>query len=75
MFRYCCLCLAQWKRSKGTCPECREPVRSETRDLAIEDMVQEVTDKMGPEKKKEREEKIAERKGRRAWLIIFCSDF
>ena len=70
MFRYCWLCLAQWKNSNGrtrgdlgTCPECREQVRSETRVLAIEHMIEELTDKMGPEKKKEREEKIAERKG------------
>ena len=70
MFRYCWLCLAHWKKSKGdlvTCPECREPVKSETRVLDIEPMIEELTDK------KEREEKIAERKGRRTWLIIFCS--
>ena len=40
---YCWLCLAQWKNSNGrtrgdlgTCPECREQVRSETRVIAIE---------------------------------------
>ena len=64
MFRYCCLCLARWKNSSLSCPECREPVKSETTVLAIEDMIE---DQMGPEKKEEREEKIAERKGRRAW--------
>ena len=71
MFRYCWFCLAQWKNSNGrtrgdlgTCPECREQVRSENRVIAIEHMIQELTDKMGPEKKKEREEKIAERNGK-----------
>ena len=79
MFRYCWLCLAQWKNSNGrtrgdlgTCPECREQVRSENRVLAIEHMIQELTDKMGPEKKKEREEKIAERNGRLLLLTWFC---
>ena len=77
MFRYCWFCLAQWKNSNGrtrgdlgTCPECREQVRSETRVLAIEHMIEELTDKMGPEKKKEREEKIAERKGT-CWCFVF----
>ena len=76
MFRYCWFCLAQWKNSNGrtrgdlgTCPECREQVRSETRVIAIEKMIEELTDKMGPEKKKEREEKIAERKGKAICLI------
>ena len=50
MFRYCWLCLAQWKNSNGrtrgdlgTCPECREQVRSETRVLAIEHMIVRLT--------------------------------
>ena len=47
MFRYCWFCLAQWKNSNGrtrgdlgTCPECREQVRSETRVIAIEKMIE-----------------------------------
>ena len=71
MFSYCWLCLAQWKSSNGrtrgdlgTCPECRGKVTSENRVRAIEKMIEELTDQMGPEKKKEREEKIAEWKGR-----------
>ena len=84
MFSYCWYCLAQWKSNKartrsdlGNCPECREKVRSETRVIAIEKIIEELTDKMGPEKKKEREEKIAERKGRTLGLFesFLISDF
>ena len=45
-------------------------MRSETRVIAIEAMTEELTDKMGPEMKKEREEKIAERNGRAICLIL-----
>ena len=45
-------------------------MRSETRVIAIEKMIEELTEQMGPEKKKEREEKIAERKGKAICLIL-----
>ena len=70
MFRYCWLCLAQWKNSNGrtrgdlgTCPECREAVRHENRVLAIDHMIDSIMEQLGEDKKKERLEKIEERKG------------
>ena len=39
-------------------------MRSENRVLAIENMISELVEQMGPQKKREREEKIAEREGR-----------
>ena len=67
---YCWLCLAQWKNSSGrtrhdlgTCPECREVVRHENRVIAIDHMIDAIMEQLGEEKKKEREEKIKERKG------------
>ena len=67
---YCWLCLAQWKNSNGrtrgdlgTCPECREVVKHENRVIAIDHMIDAIMEQLGEEKKKERKEKIAERKG------------
>jgi len=66
---YCWLCLAQWKNSNGrtrgdlgTCPECREVVKHENRVIAIDHMIDAIMEQLGEEKKKEREEKIKERK-------------
>ena len=68
---YCWLCLAQWKNSSGrtrhdlgTCPECREVVRHENRVIAIDHMIDAIMEQLGEEKKREREEKVRERKGK-----------
>ena len=67
---FCWLCLAQWKNSNGrtrgdlgTCPQCRTPVIHENRVFTIDNAIDAFLEKLGPEKKKERLEKISERKG------------
>ena len=74
---YCWLCLAQWKNSSGrtrhdlgTCPECREVVRHENRVIAIDHMIDAIMEQLGDEKKKEREQKVKERKG--MFYLLFC---
>ena len=74
---YCWLCLAQWKNSSGrtrhdlgTCPECREVVRHENRVIAIDHMIDAIMEQLGEEKKKEREQKVKERKG--TFVLLFC---
>ena len=64
------LCLAQWKNSSGrtrgdlgTCPECREVVKHENRVIAIDHMIDAIMTQLGEDKKREREEKIRDRKG------------
>ena len=77
---YCWLCLAQWKNSSGrtrhdlgTCPECREVVRHENRVIAIDHMIDAIMEQLGEEKKKEREEKVKERKGR--FEVLICMNY
>jgi len=66
---FCWLCLAQWKGSSGrtrgdlgTCPTCRAVVQHENRVFAIDHMIDAIIEQLGGEKKKERLEKINERK-------------
>ena len=68
---FCWLCLAQWKNSNGrtrgdlgTCPQCRTPVIHENRVFTIDNAIDAFLEKLGPEKKKERQDKISERKGK-----------
>ena len=67
---YCWLCLAQWKGSSGrtrgdlgTCPTCRVAVQHENRVYAIDHMIEAMVEQLGEEKRKERQEKVEERKG------------
>ena len=68
---YCWLCLAQWKSNSGrargdlgTCPSCRANVLHENRVYAIDQMIDAMVEQLGEEKRKERMEKVQERKGK-----------
>ena len=65
---FCWLCLARWKNSAGrtrgdlgTCPECREVVKTENRVIKMEHLIDGFMEQLGEEKKKEREQKVKER--------------
>ena len=76
---FCWLCLARWKNSAGrtrgdlgTCPECREVVKTENRVIKMEHLIDGFMEQLGEEKKKEREQKVKERKGK---LLSSCVRF
>ena len=74
---FCWLCLAQWKNNNGrtrgdlgTCPQCRTAVVHENRVYTIDSAIDAFVEKLGPERKQERLDKIAERKGNAEVMLV-----
>ena len=65
---YCCHCLKQWEVNCGNCfasfncPNCREPVKSFTKSLQIENLISSVFKNLSTSIQEEREKLIKERK-------------
>merc|ERR1712200_36217 len=60
---YCWLCLQQWKaKSKPSfCPQCRNPITTETKGLSIDNLIEAMLSQLGPEKMEDRKRKVEER--------------
>ena len=65
---YCCHCLKQWEVNCGNCfasfncPNCREPVKSFTKSLQIENLISSVFRNLSTSIQEEREKLVKERK-------------
>lgn len=60
---FCFVCIRKWEDSEHKdCPICREPIKSQTRLLVLDNLIDRAIAKMQPEQKSYRQKLIAERR-------------
>ena len=67
---FCQYCIDRWKKNKKDCPTCRAPITSESRVLAIDNLLEKIASKLSEEIKKNRETLIKEREGESLSVIL-----
>lgn len=62
MHTFCQFCINVWKMNRAECPQCRNPITSEGRNLVVDNMIEAMLANMSEEVQKRRKELVESRK-------------
>ena len=62
MHTFCLYCINLWKANKLECPQCRQPITSEGRNLVVDNMIDAMVANMSEEVQSKRKELVESRK-------------
>ncbi|XP_045131729.1 E3 ubiquitin-protein ligase RNF8-like isoform X2 [Portunus trituberculatus] len=58
---FCKYCIDRWKKNKNECPNCRLPIKSESKSLVVDNFIEKIVPTLSEEMKKKRMQMVAER--------------
>ncbi|XP_068198719.1 E3 ubiquitin-protein ligase rnf8 isoform X2 [Antennarius striatus] len=71
---FCCHCIQQWRKKKDECPMCRQPIKSQTRCLALDNCIDGMVENLSLDMKARRQTLISERKADSAAQVMVIHD-